>query len=78
MLYNHLVVIVLVLSFCCHCVVFLHCFFIVFLQEPRNLHMFRHKVGPKHRFLQCCFNLFFVCAFLSIKKTRFFAVFSVL
>ena len=37
----------------------LQCFLIVFLQHPRNLHIFGHKVDPKHRFLQCCFNLFF-------------------
>ena len=38
---------------------FLQCFLIAFLQHPRNLYIFGHKVGPKHRFLQCCFNLFF-------------------
>ena len=34
-----------------HC--FLQCFYNVFRQTHRNLHVFRHKVGPKHWFLQC-------------------------
>ena len=34
-------------------------FFIVFLQHRIYLNIFGKKVGPKHRFLQCCFNLFF-------------------
>ena len=47
-----------------------------------NLHMFRHKVGPKHRFIQCCFNVFFennIYTFLSTKlvqNTGFCRVFS--
>ena len=31
----------------------LQCFYNVFRQKQRNLHVFRHKVGPKHWFLQC-------------------------
>ena len=34
-----------------HC--FLQCFYNVPRQKHRNLHVFRHKVGPKHWFLQC-------------------------
>ena len=49
-------------------------FLIVFLQHPRNLYIFGHKVGPKHRFLQCCFNLFFknniIYAFFNIKLVQ--------
>ena len=37
--------------FCC-------VFLIVFLQTPRNLYMFGHKVGSKHRFLQYLTVLF--------------------
>ena len=52
----------------------LQCFLIVFLQHPRNLYIFGHKVGPKHRFLQCCFNLFFknniIYAFFNIKLVQ--------
>ena len=33
----------------CFCAVFLH----FFRQKHRNLHVFRHKVGPKHWLLQC-------------------------
>ena len=48
------------------------------------LGLFRHKVGPKHKFLQCCFNVFFeskviIYTFLSIKlvqNTGFCRVFS--
>ena len=65
--------------------VFVQCFLIVFLQHPRNLYMFGHKVGPKHRFLQCCFNLFFknniIYAFFNIKlvqNTGFCSVFNTL
>ena len=61
----------------------LQCFVIVFLQHPRNLYIFGHKVGPKHRFLQCCFNLFFknniIYAFFNIKlvqSTGFCSVFN--
>ena len=53
---------------------FLQCFLIVFLQNPSNLYMFGHKVGPKHRFLQCCFNLFFknniIYTFFKIKLVQ--------
>ena len=48
----------------------LWCFVIVFLQHPRNLYIFGHEVGPKHRFLQCCFNLFF-------KNNIFYAFFNI-
>ena len=34
-----------------HC--FLQCFYNVFRRKHRNLYVFRHKVGPKHWFLQC-------------------------
>ena len=34
-----------------HC--FLRLFYNVFRQKHRKLHVFRHKVGPKHWFLQC-------------------------
>ena len=34
-----------------HC--FLQCFYNVFRQKRRNLHVFRPKVGSKHWFLQC-------------------------
>ena len=61
--------------------VFVQCFLIVFLQRPRNLYIFGHKVGPKHRFLQCCFNLFFknniIYAFFCWSKTLVFAVCSI-
>ena len=60
-------------------------FLIVFLQHPCNLYIFGHKVGPKHRFLQCCFNLFFksniIYAFFNIKlvqNTGFCSVFNTL
>ena len=33
--------------------VFLHSFYNVFRQKHRNLHVFRHTVGPKHSLLQC-------------------------
>ena len=33
--------------------VLLHSFYNVFRQKHRNLHVFRHTVGPKHCFLQC-------------------------
>ena len=63
----------------------LQCFLIVFLQHPRNLYIFGHKVGPKNRFLQCCFNLFFknnrIYAFFTIKlvqNTGFCSVFNTL
>ena len=65
----------------------LQCFLIVFLQHPRNLYIyiFGHKVGPKHRFLQCCFNLFFknniIYPFFNIKlvqNTGFCSVFNTL
>ena len=53
---------------------FLQCFLIVFLQHPRNLYIFGHNVGPKHRFLQCCFNLFFknsiIYEFFNIKLVQ--------
>ena len=39
--------------------IFCNIFLIDFLQTPRNLYMFGHKVGSKHRFLRCCFNHFF-------------------
>ena len=65
--------------------IFLKCFLIVFLQHPRNLYIFGHKVGPKNRFLQCCFNLFFknniIYAFFNIKlvqNTSFCSVFNTL
>ena len=32
---------------------FFRCFYMFFRQKHRNLHVFRHKVGPKHWFLQC-------------------------
>ena len=32
---------------------FFQCFYNVFRQKHRNLHVFRHKVGPKQWFLQC-------------------------
>ena len=32
---------------------FCQCFYNVFSWRHRNLHVFRHKVGPKHWFLQC-------------------------
>ena len=32
---------------------FFQCFYNVFSRKHRNLHVFRHKVGPKHWFLQC-------------------------
>ena len=32
---------------------FWQCFYNGFRQKHRNLHVFRHKVGPKHWFLQC-------------------------
>ena len=52
----------------------LWCFLIVFLQHPRNLYIFGHEVGPKHRFLQCCFNIFFknniIYAFFNIKLVQ--------
>ena len=52
----------------------LWCFVIVFLQHPRNLFIFGHEVGPKHRFLQYCFNLFFknniIYAFFNIKLVQ--------
>ena len=34
-------------------IVCFQCFCIFFRQKHRNLHVFRHKVGPKHWFLQC-------------------------
>ena len=34
-------------------IVFLQRFYNVFRRKHRNLHIFRHKVGPKHWFLQC-------------------------
>ena len=56
-----------------------------FKNKPRNLYMFGHKVGPKHRFLQCCFNLLFknniIHTFFSIKlvqSTVFCIVFNTL
>ena len=65
--------------------IFLQCFLIVFLQHPRNLYNFGHKVGPKHRFLQCCFNFFFknniIYAFFNIKLVQnigFCSVFNIL
>ena len=65
--------------------IFLQCFLIVFLQHPRNLYIFGHKVGPKNRFLQCRFNLFFknniIYAFFNIKlvqNTGFCSVFNTL
>ena len=64
---------------------FLQCFLTVFLQNPRKWYMFGHRVGPKHRFLQCCFNLFFkhniIYAFFNIKlvqNTGFCSVFNTL
>ena len=32
---------------------FLQCFYTVFSRNHRNLHVFRHRVGPKQWFLQC-------------------------
>ena len=53
---------------------FLKSLFIIFLQKLHNLHMFGHKVGPKRRFLQCCFKVFFknniISTFLSIELVR--------
>ena len=60
-------------------VFFLQCFYNVFRQKHRNLHVFRHKVGPKHWFLQCfqcsgiqkpfkisLFTIYSVFSFLSV------------
>ena len=45
-----------------------------YLQYPRNLYIFGHEVGPKHRFLQCCFNFVFknkiTYAFFNIKLVQ--------
>ena len=55
---------------------FSQCFYNVFRQKHRNLHVFRHKVGPNHWFVQCfqCsgiqkpfkISLFSVFSFLSV------------
>ena len=55
---------------------------VVSLFSFKNQVVYIHKVGPKHKFLQCCFNVFFenkvIYTFLSIKlvQNTFCRVFS--
>ena len=44
--------------------IFLQCFLIVFLQHPRNLYIFGHKVGPKK-------GSYSVVSIFSSKTTKF-------
>ena len=56
-------------SFKKHC--FLQCVYNVFRQKHRNLHVFQHKVGPRHWFVQC-----FQCSGIQKPfKTSLFTIF---